>query len=467
MKSKKTILLVVINFLCFSCLRNNRNESNEFEFRIQEYRAWQHPDVQSVENRTRSYSIRDNPTGIYVRYDEELEVIVGETHGKTVSIITLELPGGAEGVNIEQSYPLSQGINKIRARNSGLIYVQYYDPLGEAAPKIKINFVTGAVNGYFDSQKHKREDWQRLLDAAVAPDFDLVGKYAHLTFPVATFREKTPDGLALIEKYDDLVRLQHEFMGLYKEGHQHRQFKNRMYFHIDYTFGAAYAAANRTGYNRDWVHEQLASLPNINVWALGHESGHVNQIAPGMRWHGMVEVTNNIYALYVQTSWGQTSGLVLKAGPGAEYADVCEKAFATFLKKGIPINKTDVITKLIPFWQLKLYLHDVLGKTDFYPDLMYYFMTEPQPETPETDGRYQLNFVRKSCEIAQLNLLDFFEAWGFLTPIEELVGDYSVVQFSVTQASIDALKAEIEAKGYPKPPKDFTTITDENIDDFR
>ena len=439
----------------------------ESEFRAQEYRAWQHPDVQAVENKTIAYSIRDNPTGIYVRHNEVLDVIVGETYEKNISIISMELSGGAAGADFEQSYTLSQGINRIIARNSGLLYLQYYDPLGESAPKIKINFITGAVNGYFDSQKHKREDWQRILKAAIAPDFDVVGKFAHITYPVSVFRERTPDGLALIDKYDDLVRLEHELMGLYKEGHKQRQYKNRLYFHVDYTFGAAYATANRTGYSISWVRDELAYLPSINPWTLGHETGHINQIYPGMRWHGMIEVTNNLYALHVQTSWGLQSGLALKNPPGSEYSDVYDVAFRNFLNKGIPHNRTDVITKLIPFWQLKLYLHDVLGKTDFYPDLMYYFMSEPQPVSPATDGRYQLNFVRKSCEIAQLNLLDFFEAWGFLMPIDELVGDYSYEQFTITQTQIDALKAEIEAKGYPKPPKDFTKINDDNLDVFR
>jgi hypothetical protein len=78
-----------------------------------------------------------------------------------------------------------------------------------------------------------------------------------------------------------------------------------------------------------------------------------------------------------------------------------------------------------------------------------------------TDGRHQLNFVRVACDIAQLNLTDFFTYWGFLTPINKTVSDYGSSAFIVTQAQIDALKAEIAAKNYPAPAT-FSEITDAN-----
>ena len=36
-----------------------------------------------------------------------------------------------------------------------------------------------------------------------------------------------------------------------------------------------------------------------------------------------------------------------------------------------------------------------------------------------TDGDIQLDFVYNCCLSAKMNLLDFFEKWGFLTPVNK------------------------------------------------
>lgn len=96
------------------------------EFRIQEYKAWPHPDAQSETHKTSPYSLRDNPTGISVKDGEQLMIFVGDTHGQTVSAViqNLDVPGG-DGFG-GTSYPLSEGANKITARNKGLMYILYH-----------------------------------------------------------------------------------------------------------------------------------------------------------------------------------------------------------------------------------------------------------------------------------------------------------------------------------------------------
>jgi hypothetical protein len=430
------------------------------EFRVQEFRAWEHPDKKAVMNKTSQYSLLDNPTGIYVSQGEDLIVFVGDIHGQSVSLRTHDLSTGGWGT--QKTYLLKQGLNKIRMTSKGLAYVQYYNDLGAAAPKIKINFVTGAVNGYFDSQKHQLSDWTRLLNKAVAPDFDLLGEFVHLTFPVANFKNDTPDGKALIDAWDRLARFEHEFMGLYK--YPEHRYQNRVYAHADYNPEAAhlYATSYHTGYSRATWDEMvtLTRFSTSGIWGPAHEIGHVNQVRPGVRWQGMTEVTNNIYSVHVQTSFGNTSRLVSDG--------VYTKAFAS-AATGVAHQdlSNEPWSQLVPFWQLKLYLVDVLDKEDFYKDLFHYCMTQADPTTPATDGRYQLNFVRMACDIAQLDLTDFFTYWGFLTPINKTVDDYGSSAFIVTQQQIDALKAEIAAKNYSKPAKDFWGITDTNKNTYK
>lgn len=110
---------------------------------------------------------------------------------------------------------------------------------------------------------------------------------------------------------------------------------------------------------------------------------------------------------------------------------------------------------------------DVLGKSDFYKDL-YEYMRNQDNSQATNDGFYQLDFVRATCRIANLDLTAFFEAWGFLTPVDITVNDYATKQFTITQQQIDELKAEIAAKNYPQPAhNNIYSITDNNVSNYK
>ncbi|TDN97126.1 M60 family metallopeptidase [Sunxiuqinia elliptica] len=453
--TESDVMAISNDFFKDMALEIFRNEYNQ-EFRIQEYRPWQDPAVMAKVNRTSTYSLRDNPTGIYVTAGEEFVFFANNPYHENVSILIQDLENGFGG----NSYPVANGLNKINVTSGGLVYVMYHTKDATEDP-VKINFVTGTINGYFDSQKHNTEDWDRLLSNAGYKHFDILGEYAHLTFPTEKFRENTPDGLALINKYDELVRLEWEFMGLFK---YNKNFNNRMYFHVDYTDSYMYSTSYRTAYVTGTMNElcsqnKFATSP----WGPAHEVGHSNQTRPGLKWIGMTEVTNNIHSMHIQTSWGNQSRLIVDG--------VYNTAFNNLLNRGIPHNGYDgdkgVFVKLVPFWQLKLYLLDALGKDDFYKDL-YEYMRNQDYSQATNDGFYQLDFVRAACRIANLDLTQFFKAWGFLEPVDITVKDYATKQFTITQNEIDDLKAEIAAKNYPKPEhSNIFEITDNNVSNYR
>lgn len=448
--TEATILAIPNNFFKNLALEIFRKEYDT-EFRVQEYKAWQNPEIMAKTNKTRPYSLRDNPTGIFVNTGEELIFFASDLKGKNVSILIQDLNSGYGGSTLS----INTGINKMNVSKGGLIYVQYLTDTGTDAP-IKIHFASGSINGYFDSQKHSKADWKRILDKATYKQFDVLGKNAHLTFPTEDFRTYTPDGLALINKYDELVEHQFEFLGLVKYG---KTFHNRMYFHVDYNPTAyMYATSYRTAYGAGTM-DLLCSLDKLvkDPWGPAHEVGHVNQTRPGLMWIGLAEVTNNIMSLNTQTKWGNTSRLIAENRYG--------EAKNALLNKGVPHGNQDVFVKLVPFWQLKLYIHDVLGNNEFYKDLYEYVRTS-QSDT-KSNGFYQLDFVKNVCNIAQLDLTDFFESWGFLTPCDLTIDDYGIGYLKITQAEVDAVKAEIASKGYAKPSKDITEIRDDNLSDFR
>lgn len=432
------------------------------EFRIQEYRAWPHPDAWAKVNKTSTLSLLDNPTGIYVEAEDELVVFVGQTSGYTLSlkIQDLDKPGG-DGYGNASFYPLSEGVNKIKPRNKGLAYVFYHTSDYRSAPAVKIHFATGEVNGYFDSQKHDSSDWNRLLKAASYKYFDVLGKYAHLTFETDAFRNYTgANGLQLINAYDELVELEQDFLGLMKYD---RPPVNRAYFHVMYT-SYMYSTSYRTAYEVG-TQGGLLSLDRFKSepWGPAHELGHTFQTRPGLRWLGMTEVSNNLHSLYVQTEWGNSSRI--ETENISRFNNRYEKAYYnSFIQKTPHPGEGDVFCKLISLWQLQLYFANARGVTDLYKDLYERVRTSPDKSTP---GEQQLEFVRMVCDITQTDLIDFFRRWGYLSPFDRVIDDYGESRFLLTQDQIDRLVEDVKMQGYSPMNEKIEYICDSNWEYFK
>lgn len=449
---------------------NGRYES---EFRINTFKAYPYPSTQSSSNKTGTYSLLDNVTGIRVDNNDQLVVLVSGLQNESVSlrVQNLDEPGG-DGFGGSE-YPLSEGTNKLDIDEKGLVYVMYHTDNYEQAPEIKLHFATGEVNGYYDSQNPTHEGrWKELLDNATDKYFDVLGKYAHLTFPTSRFRNHTKDLDVLIDAYDAIVYNEQELMGLAKYD---KMFRNRMYFYVIYT-SYMYATSNRTAYNDDTLAELCDEnkLTTSSCWGPAHEVGHVNQTRPGLRWLGMTEVTNNIMSQYVQTTvFGQNSRVQTEDMGNTDSPNRYSKAWNGIIAAGLAHNAhDDVFCKLIPFWQLELYFGKVLGRTPkqqadkggFYPDVYEYIRTH---EDLNTSGEQQLEFVYIASLSAKANLLDFFEKWGFLTPCDLKIDDYGAGTMTITQSQVDAIKSRVEALGFEKPQVPLEYITDNNYITFK
>ncbi|MDD2246470.1 MAG: M60 family metallopeptidase [Proteiniphilum sp.] len=435
------------------------------EFRIQNYRAWPHPDDWARANKTSQLSLLDNPTGISVSENEDIIVFVGETQGYTLSlkVQNLDTPGG-DGYGNASYYPLSPGINKLKMRNKGLAYIFYHTTEYETAPLVKIHFATGKINGYFDSQKHQPSDWSKYLNAATDDYFDVLGKHAHLTFPTKDFKTyAAKNGDKLIETYDDLVQLEKEFMGLKK---YNRPTVNRAYFHAIYT-SYMYSTSYRTAYNVSGTDVKRAVL-DINQlksspWGPAHEMGHTFQTRPGFKWHGMTEVTNNVHSLYVQTQCGNTSRI--ENENMGRFNNRYEKAYYNSFVNSIPHpGEGDVFCKLVSLWQLQLYFANAHGFTDIYKDLYEKVRTSP---TKLNAGEQQLEFVKMMCDVTQTNLTAFFQKWGYLSPFDQEIDDYGKARVVITQNQINQTIAYIESRNYQIPTGKIEYICDSNWEVFK
>lgn len=438
------------------------------DFRIASYEAYPSPDIQSKINKTNPYSLLDNPAGIYVEANDELIVLVGDTHGKSIGlkVQNLDVPGG-DGFGGD-SYALKEGTNKISIRNKGLVYVMYHTHTleeAEQAQPIKIHIATGKVNGYFDRAKNTESDWTKLLNNTCCPYFDVLGKYAHLTFPVNSFKIYANSGIDLIDTYDEVVRYEMEFLGLFK---YNKVFKNRMYLNVIYK-SYMYASPYHTAYNANTMGSVCneTKLRAGEVWGPAHEIGHCNQTRPGLKWHSTTEVTNNILSMAVQTHFCEKYGsktIRLRdesmMGEGG-YTDRYEKAMTLqFVNKQPDAIRPDVFCRLVTFWQLQLYFSGVKGQTDFYKDLYELIRTEKDLNGL---GEDQLEFTVRASKIAQTDLTDFFDKWGYFMPIDQDIDDYGVKRVTITEAQIANTRKRIKELNLPKPDAAIEYLSEHNI----
>lgn len=464
------------------------------EFRVAEYKPYPHPNVQGNTHKANPYSLLDNPTGISVQEGEELVVLVGNTHGYdnlAIRVVNLDKPGG-DGFGDAKTYTLNPGVNRIKMLKKGLVYVMYHiNSLDtEGHQPIKIHFASGRVNGYYDKEnpKHKGR-WTELLNKATDKYFDLVGKYAHMTFEVADYKARTPDGDALISIADTIVKSEMEHLGLYKYNKVRR---NRMYMHVMY-HSFMYATWYHTGY----VHGTMGTLTSASqlrtsYWGPAHEIGHMNQTT-GLKWKGMTECTVNISSFHIghnifklptrmresnedryRRGWNMLMRKNMKYDAG--------KLLAEDKKSHADHDEADagVIDRLTPFVQLELYFGDVLGETPskrqdkggFYPDVYEYYRTTTSingntasPNSPS--GWEQTEFAYVASKISGYDLTDFFTKWGFLTPVDRNVGDYGNEHFIVKPERSEAVRQKIKSGNYKALPVALEYITEENVELYR
>ena len=435
----------------------------EKEFRVASYKPYQHPAIIASKNKTHACSILDNPTGIYVKEGEDLIAFVGNTYGYKdlgIRVQNLDKPGG-DGFNDPVYYPLSQGFNKIRMTKPGLIYVLYLVGEGQAdkMKPIDIHFATGTVNGYYNSQDSKLKDrWKELLGKASYKYFDVLGKYAHLTFETQAFKDYTPEGIELTKTYDSIVHNEWILHGYYK--YPQRKPLSRMYLHVMYhsfMYATSYHTAYVNGTQKDILNPNKMRDPKSQgaAWGPSHELGHVNQVSPGLKWRGMTEVTVNIPSQYITTYvFKQPSRL--QEEPLQYGNNRYTKAFTELIAKRVPFSKVgDVFCNLVPFWQLELYFGKTLGLTPrlsadghsgFYPDLYEFIRQEPNQPNP---GTQQTEFPYSASRIGKKNLTHFFEQWGFFREVDVEINDYSKEQMTVTKQRADAVKDRIKKLNLP------------------
>jgi hypothetical protein len=441
--------------------------SYDTRHRAASYRAYPSPAaLQRMIKLGDGFSRYENITGIYLEAGSHV-VLAGDTGGRKISLLIPDWmrkpPEGIEpskdpaGWGLKrQEIGIKAGLNTIDVKKSGLVYLNYYDPEPDKAPRVAVHFLTGKINGYFDSSQHDNKDWNRLLDNAVAPILDARGTHIQVAYPVEWFNIHTRGkGEELMQNYDTMLLHHYTILGLVKYD---KIPPNRILARVNYNYymfrdrdGVAYFGNKGT---MRMVADPTVVTKGDPCWGFCHEAGHVLQLRPQITWGGMTEVSCNIFSMYTRGKMGNESRLSTQKN----YSKA-RKSIINSHPKISYLQDPDVFNRLVPFWQLHLFFTK-RGNPDFYADVMEEMRKQPDAGRGNDSIRNQFQFIRICCDIGKVDLTEFFEKWGFFRVGEIKLKDYRNYHFVVTPEMANETRSYIARKNYKKPPEDLTLLKD-------
>lgn len=448
------------------------NGTYDAKYRVQEYEAY--PILQSIATqlKTSSYNSFENPTGIVFEAGSKAVLFVDQLSAG-VSLCVRDFAN--ESNPKDAQYPLQAGLNVIDIPDSGLAYISYYNNDTTLSP-VKINIVSGKINGYFDQATSDNADWINLLSLGNYPKLDIKGKYVNLLYDKTALKTNTPfNGKDFISMYDSIIYTEYTMMGLAK---YNKIPKNKMFGYTE-SSGGWFAGGLGAHFDLTWGTPNSTSPSGLDFWGVAHEFGHINQTRPGLRWTGTTEVTNNLYSTWVYYTMNRQNNKYTRLeseliAPNVNTSPIQGGRINATIDStsivGINMNNfADVFMKLVPFWQLELY-YQAAGAARNAPTLelhtnsngytgidyahWYGIVSEKVRNTSESglsDGQLIMNFVKNTCDAVEEDLTDFFTKTGFLKPMNNTVNDYTPANITITQTDIDNTVAYVKAKNYPTP----------------
>ncbi len=449
----------------------------EQDFRIHSYRAYSDANYWNDRMMSTGGSFMGNPTGIYAAADDdEIYVFVGDDVPADASLYFAGCVDNQLITNAKTGQRLKKGLNIIEGTKNALYYVVYTADTKSMTktlaewPELQIHIEGGAVNGYYDISRHSDADYKALRDASKLGRFTIRGEHSLIHLKTSSFKTVFP---STVDKsicwYDSVAVWEKDLMGMteavatgkkagypwYLTGGEaiYPLYYNNPNFAIEGEESDA-GYANSTPYRVSFngiscIKNCLNALnPNMDDWCAGHECGHNNQKAITLE--GCTEVSNNLFSNLVRYLDGlNTSGGSALATVMDEYA------------RREPYYYRPVDSRLRMYWDLYLYYHLAQKNTSFYPELFKALRSDPLVlYNSSNNNNGGLKFVRKVCEVAQEDLTDFFDIWGFFEPIKTgtKIEDYGEHPIAVTSSGIKSTLGKIAQ--YPVKNREIIFIED-------
>ena len=441
---------------------NDKNaDANKYEkyFRIQEYQAYSHPQKWANDNKLMptnfgQYSQLTNPTGITIP-EKELVLLFVDHDTPAKCFLQAELVQGKNKTGT--TFNLHKGVNTIYANELSHLYINYMmDDVNlkyTELPKIRIHVEGGRANGYFDATKMKNEDWNKLRDLKQYGFFNddvirLKSKHTIHSLSLSGVEEQQKQGnwiyngvdkgiTGVLEKWDWVHEIEQDFF-------RPEQFAGRfncLMFNTDaaglyaFPYGTFIGTVSTTFSYKEWAKGGQYD-DGGNLWAVVHETGHHYQKLFNLA--RCLESSNNLW-----------SNIALwKRGASVSRLQAPQKLFNRFNDKNYSWLNMDLGDRTRMYWQLWLYYVELGHKPNFFKDLFAKFRENPiNFSNAKTD---YLRFAQYCSEIAQEDLTEFFDFYGFFNKVGNNVTykynddfydkAYGGATINISQEDIDACK---------------------------
>ena len=432
-------------------IKNNTWEKNEKEFRIAKFKPRTNPKVWENYLDVYTYSLMPAPTGITGNYEYVL-IFVGDDVPEGVTLSVSKVAGN-DGHGFSYN-TLQKGLNRVQMPGDDvearMLFLEYYVDTDTTAtskkladyPEITLHIEGGHVNGYFDITRHDDAYWRELLAAHKADSVASSYKAIQVMGEKVMFH-MTRDNIAavcpntitdVVKWWDELVRWQHELMGVdkyYDRWNDIIMARNGVGSYMYATQGYTYYENSTLSDVLPW--KNVLESPG-RMWGPAHEIGHVNQGAINMV--GCTEVSNNLFA----NAQIFRAGISTTRGTGVSQ---CIKDFTG--KVAFPL-RSDVFSRTRMYLQLYLYFHAAGKDKTFYPRLFEALRQDRLIQGYEMSAvNDQIKFAEKCCEIAQMDLSEFFDVWGFFEPMDKaFVGDYANYYVTLTKEEAEASRRKMQ-----------------------
>lgn len=433
-------------------IKNDAWGHREREFRVRKYKAYSDPDYWAGELMTKKWCRINNPTGVSASPTDAVLVFVGSDIPSDATLAIEAVSGtGVSGTR----YNLRKGLNAVRVEDETMLFVQYVVHTTTSStrpitdyPTLDIHIEGGRVDGFFEKGVHTDDDWvdisQNLSQSAVIQvkgDQILMNLNRDYVTASDCCQKTISDA---IDWWDDMIAWQRALLGV---DDVVPRLCNNLACAISLSNGYQSATDYRTQYAASYIRNLLPYAKMMsnadNCWGPGHENGHTHQYAIQMI--GTAESSNNLF-----------SNLVLnKLGKYQSRGDANKRIFDDYAA-GTPWTARSIDITHRMYWQLYLYFHEAGIDPTFYPRLFQAMRQKPlaaraQNKRSVSGNEDVLCFARAVCDVAQMDLSEFFQFWGFCIPTDHLhVDDYGDFDITNTQKEIDDFLAY--ASRYPKGP---------------
>ncbi|MFK0203671.1 M60 family metallopeptidase [Streptomyces lavendulae] len=349
------------------------------------------------------------PTGFFAPRSAQVSITVeGIPTGTLQAVIGTQGLADRDRPSTEQSpsmrvTELGVGENTVADAFGGIIHIRYTSSNAGGPVRITLGPSTVPI-AYYAAGRTSPADWRTMLETSSAPEVEMVSDSVVVTALRQTalgFRYADP--AATLADHEKVFAAEFDISGMDGSLPLHERPRLRLY--------AVESAGNRNPHSAypgyiGWPHDSWAPMALtsgvLNSWGMWHEYGHHMQQEDTFL--DTLEVTVNTYSL-----------AVARRGNRHDYTDELPRRWpgtrAWLARPPQDKSYSDASDPMAMFDQLRRGLGSV-----FLKNLHKYvraYAPSAQRDT-DSDGTRKHFFLLSACEVAGLDLSDFFTTWGFL-----------------------------------------------------